>query len=85
MNNPHSAGRAFPQPNTFLHYVLCCDDKNECSSMGCEGPQTYDRAVYLCKSVGKRLCTRRELDTSCCALSNCPRNDEWVWISKEGI
>ena len=85
-NNPKYAGRAFPQPNLFLHHVVCCNDENKCSTVNlnneCHTATTYPKADTLCKKLGMRLCRRKELDDNCCGKTDCQRDSAWVWILK---
>ena len=89
--DPKLLGRVFPQPQTFKHFVRCCNQVPipECySNQPCsKSAVTYDEAVELCNHLGMSLCDELQLTNICCKEHDrCQNNDnKWVWVVNTGM
>jgi len=64
-------------------FVRCCGSGGSCTTpFACSGtPVSYNEAATMCKSEGKRLCTKDELASSRCCGKGGACDDFSVWTS----
>ena len=80
---------AADRPNSFKTCVRCCsDDGTTCfTPHDCTIASnwvTYDDAVPKCAVIGKRLCTREELNTDVCCGTGGSGDSYLVWTTPSG-